>query len=102
VAIAFFGIGVLFSNCNKTDSAAYFVAISNQFVEPIYNCTLGTIVIDTLNVNQSSPYKVLSNGNYQFHTLTQSGLLLSTTVTLGGGKDSILLIVNNNGKLVAQ
>ena len=97
-----FWVGLLFTSCKKPLNV-YSVSITNQFVEPLYNCQLGSIEIDdTLNVNQSSPSKLISKGNYIFSTVSQSGLMLTANVAVQGDNSNIKLAVDENGKLVFQ
>ncbi|OJV37324.1 MAG: hypothetical protein BGO29_06000 [Bacteroidales bacterium 36-12] len=77
----------------------YYISITNNYFEPLYDIQIGNIQFDFLLVNQTSTIKLIDKGYYEFSCVTESNLLLTAKIDLKGSVDKVRLVVDESGRL---
>lgn len=88
---------IFLTNCAK-DEKFYSFSIRNEYFESIHNTTIGTIVFDTIKIQETTLPVIINKGKYDFSTETKSGLFLQSSIDFqGDNKNKIVIIVTKNG-----
>lgn len=88
----------MMNSCEK--DVEYSISITNNYFEPLYNINLGSYIhSDTLLINESTNTIIFEKGTYEFSAETESGLNISSFITVGGKDKNIELYLDYEGQL---
>jgi len=77
----------------------YSVSVTNNFFEKLHSVKIGSVQFDSLSVNETTPVKVIEKGSYVFSCETESNLIFTTNIVIGGNESRIKLFVDEHGNL---
>jgi archaellum component FlaF (FlaF/FlaG flagellin family) len=77
----------------------YSVSVTNNFFEKLHNIKISSVQFDSLSVNETTPIKLIEKGSYVFSCETESNLVFTTNIVIGGNESRIKLFVDEHGNL---